>query len=147
MSFANFQNLVQGTVELGARLAIDTLQEGRVIHEDVVDLLLVGVEEMHGFLLATHVHRAPIAGVPSLSILVITRGNDHAAMAQSSQCNGKTIHGFSQTTGLGERRDLTWIPMKNVGIFWGLPAVVFFCLVDSRRVFVQNIVLIDLEFR
>ena len=37
----------------------------------VPGLLLVGVEEVHGFVLAAHGHRAPVAGVPSILVLVI----------------------------------------------------------------------------
>ena len=63
-------------VPWGVPLTIDTsarqsLSLRRHFAEFDPGLLLVGVEEVHGFVLAAHGHRAPVAGVPSILVLVI----------------------------------------------------------------------------
>ena len=79
-------------------------------------LLLVGVEEVHGLVLAAHRHGAPVARVPGLLVLVVAlqrlryslrrgimpsmgRGagrDDHAAVAQGRERNGQAVHGLTQ---------------------------------------------------
>merc|ERR1719156_490920 len=54
-------------IQLGARQAPDCGQEAGMIHKDLINLLLEGVEEMHRLLLATHVYSAPEACVPCIS--------------------------------------------------------------------------------
>mmetsp|Transcript_40422 Transcript_40422/g.113257 ORF Transcript_40422/g.113257 Transcript_40422/m.113257 type:complete len:233 (+) Transcript_40422:1507-2205(+) len=77
-----------------------------MVHEDVVNLLLERMEEMHRLLRAPHRNGAPEARVPGLLVLVITRADDHAAVPERRESGREAVHGLAQTAGLGERRDL-----------------------------------------
>mmetsp|Transcript_18772 Transcript_18772/g.49495 ORF Transcript_18772/g.49495 Transcript_18772/m.49495 type:complete len:233 (-) Transcript_18772:100-798(-) len=77
-----------------------------MVHEDVVNLLLERMEEMHRLLRAPHRDGAPEVRVPSLPVLVIARADDHAAVPERRESGREAVHGLAQTAGLGERRDL-----------------------------------------
>mmetsp|Transcript_118938 Transcript_118938/g.348315 ORF Transcript_118938/g.348315 Transcript_118938/m.348315 type:complete len:675 (+) Transcript_118938:121-2145(+) len=93
-------------VQFRARQAADALQEGRVVAEDVVDLLLVCVEEVHRLLLACHGHGAREARVPSVLVLIVARRDHHDAVPKGRKGHRQAVHCLSETSCLGERGHL-----------------------------------------
>mmetsp|Transcript_17944 Transcript_17944/g.51695 ORF Transcript_17944/g.51695 Transcript_17944/m.51695 type:complete len:325 (+) Transcript_17944:1197-2171(+) len=84
----------------------DAMQEPEVVHEDIVHLLLVGVEKVNGLPPAIEVHRGAEVGVPCLNILVVAWGHDHHPVPQSGQRHGQSLHCVTEAAGLRKRRHL-----------------------------------------
>mmetsp|Transcript_104335 Transcript_104335/g.300287 ORF Transcript_104335/g.300287 Transcript_104335/m.300287 type:complete len:510 (+) Transcript_104335:1344-2873(+) len=110
-------------IQFRAGETVDSLQERWVVDEDVVNLLLVGMEKVHGLILAGHGHGAPEAHVPSVFVLIIPRRDDHHAVAEGGEGIGQAVHGLAETSRLrvgchfaGDEDDLELFRHRRPGL-------------------------------